>query len=220
MLETVEIGAKENAKASVIWLHGLGADGNDFVPIVPELEIDDLQIRFVFPHANVQPVTINGGMPMRAWYDIKGISLESKQDDAGIRASQVLVEELIQREKERGMPADKIILAGFSQGGAIALHTALRHNESLAGLLALSTYLPLHESLEAEASEHNKNIPIMMCHGSYDPVVPQRLGEMSRDLLVAQGYDVKWHSYPMQHQVSFDEIKDIGAWIRKTLSKD
>ena len=217
-LDCIEIEPKSGAKASVIWLHGLGADGNDFVPIVPELRLaDSLGVRFVFPHAPVRPVTLNGGMRMRAWYDILGIDRSAREDDDGIRESQVLIENLIAAEKARGIKADQIVIAGFSQGGAIALQTGLRHAERLGGVLALSTYLPLRTALAAEGSVANKSTPIFMAHGQYDYMIPEQLGAFSRDELAALGYQVDWHSYPMEHQVCLEEIRDIGAWLTKIL---
>lgn len=221
MLETVAIDPDRNHRASVIWLHGLGADGNDFVPIVPELQLPgSLGVRFVFPHAPVRPVTINGGMPMRAWYDITGLGPGSAEDESGIRDSAEAVEELIAAEKKRGVPASRLVLAGFSQGGAIALHTALRHPERVAGVMGLSTYLPLRDRLAAEAGDANREIPVFLAHGSLDPMLPQQLGEMSRDALQDQGYRVSWHSYPMQHQVCLEEIRDIGAWLKSVLADE
>lgn len=219
MLETVELSPQGQHRASVIWLHGLGADGNDFVPIVPELQLaDDLGVRFIFPHAPVRPVTLNNGMAMRAWYDIIGLDRNGPEDETGINASRDDVEQLIQAEKDKGIPADKIVVAGFSQGGAIALHTGLRHAESLAGIMGLSTYLPLRTQIAGEATEANLNTAIFMAHGSMDPMVPQQLGELSRDELQTRGYPVTWHSYPMQHQVCMEEIRDIGAWLTECLS--
>lgn len=218
-LDGVELEPEKPARASVIWLHGLGADGNDFVPIVPELGLpDSLAVRFIFPHAPVRPVTLNGGMRMRAWYDILGIDRQSREDEAGIRASQAQLESLIRRENERGVPSSRIVIAGFSQGGAIALQTALRYPEKLAGILALSTYLTLRESLPAEKQAANAATPIFMAHGSFDYMVPAQLGEFSRDQIMQQGYAVEWHSYPMEHQVCMEEIRDIGQWLQRVLS--
>lgn len=205
------------ARAAVIWLHGLGADGHDFVPIVAELGASAAAIRFVFPHAPVRPVTINGGMPMRAWYDILSLTRMDRQDEAGIAASQALVRELIAAQNQAGIPTSRIVIAGFSQGGAITLHAGLRHPERLAGLMALSTYLPLHDRLAAELSPANRDVPILMVHGSFDPVLPQVLGESSCELLRAEGLPVEWHSYPMQHQVCEEEIARIGGWLRERL---
>jgi phospholipase/carboxylesterase len=200
----------------VIWLHGLGADGHDFEPIVPELRLESaLRVRFVFPHAPVQPVTINGGYAMRAWYDIGN---DRRQDEAGIRASQARVEALIARERTRGVAARRIVLAGFSQGGAIALQTALRHPERLAGVLALSTYLPLAETLAAEAHPANRDAPIFMAHGTQDPLIPLARAAASRDTLRALGYDVQWREYPMPHSVCAEEIAEIGAWLTGVLA--
>lgn len=218
MLDCIEIEPKSTATASVIWLHGLGADGNDFVPVVDELGLDaGHAVRFVFPNAPVRPVTINNGMSMRAWYDIAGVSIADKQDVEGIHASAAEVEALIARENGRGVPSDRIVVAGFSQGGAIALHTGLRHAELLAGIVALSCYLPLHDSLADEAAPANTATPIFMAHGSQDPMVPVTLGRSSRDLLQQAGYAVDWREYPMQHQVCMPQIHDIGGWLASRL---
>lgn len=208
------------ASAAVIWLHGLGADGHDFVPIIGELGLPaDHAIRFIFPHAPVRPVTINNGMQMRAWYDILSLTRlnASAQDQAGIRDSERIVHGYIQQQLDDGIPASKIVIAGFSQGGAITLHTALRYPQRLGGVLALSTYLPLHENLSTEAGAANKDVPILMCHGSFDPVLPQQLGEFSCKHLQDLGYVVDWRSYPMQHQVCQEEIEDIGNWLKQRL---
>jgi phospholipase/carboxylesterase len=196
----------------VIWLHGLGADGHDFEPIVPELGLE-FPARFVFPHAPVRPVTINGGMAMRAWYDILGLDRGAAEDAAGIRASAAAVTEVIDTEFARGMPTDRIVLAGFSQGGAIALQTALREPRPLGGVLALSTYLPLASTLAAERSAANAGVPIFMAHGTADNLLPFALGESSRRALDAMGYRVEWHAYPMAHSVCREEIAAIGAWL-------
>jgi phospholipase/carboxylesterase len=220
-LETISIETGKQPTASVIWLHGLGADGNDFVPIVQELDLAGAPaIRFVFPHAPMQPVSINNGHVMRAWYDIKWGDLEarSKQaDERGVRASEVAVARLIDAETAAGIASEKIVLAGFSQGGAIALQTALRYPKTLAGIMALSTYLPLHESLATEAAATNRKLAIFMAHGTQDGVVPYELGARSRDLLVQQGYAVEWHEYPMQHSVSLEEIEDVATWLKRVL---
>ena len=219
MLETVTVDPVATHRASVIWLHGLGADGNDFLPIVPELRLDDaLGVRFIFPHAPVRPVTLNNGMAMRAWYDIIGLDRNGPEDSDGIAASAREVEALIAAEIEAGVPAERIIVAGFSQGGAIALHTGLRHAETLAGIMGLSTYLPLRATLADEASDANRNTSIFLAHGSQDPMVPIQLGEMSRTLLEDQGYAVRWHSYPMAHQVCLEEIRAIGEWLAQRLA--
>jgi phospholipase/carboxylesterase len=200
------------ARAAVVWLHGLGADGHDFVPIVTELGLPaDLPVRFVFPHAPVRPVSINNGMRMRAWYDITPDM--RRQDESGIRASAATVEGFLQREIAAGIPAERIVLAGFSQGGAITLHTGLRYPQRLAGLLALSTYLPLPERYAAEARPERKDTPILMCHGQHDPMLPLQLGTWSRDALQEGGFAVEWREYPMQHNVCPEEIADIGAWL-------
>ena len=213
---TLEPAAKP--RAAVIWLHGLGADGHDFVPIVGELGLPaDHAIRFVFPHAPVRPVTINNGMKMRAWYDILSLTRMSAQDEAGIRDSERIVRGYIQRQLDDGIAANKIAIAGFSQGGAITLHTALRYPQRLAGMLPLSTYLPLNDKLAAEAAPANRDLPILMCHGEYDPVLPHQLGESSCQHLRELGYTVDWRSYPMQHQVCIEEIEHIGAWLQKVL---
>jgi len=218
LLDAIEIETAPKPVNSVLWLHGLGADGADFVPIVRELELPPVPIRFVFPHAPLQPVTINNGMVMRAWYDILGADLARREDERGVRASQALVEALIAREKARGTPARRILLAGFSQGGAIALQTGLRHPERLAGVMALSTYVPVAESLAAEAHAENRDVPIFMAHGLYDPIIPVAAARRSRDLLRSLGYDVEWHEYPMPHSVAPPELDDIGAWLRRVLA--
>jgi phospholipase/carboxylesterase len=216
MLETIEIQTGKNPTTSVIWLHGLGADGHDFEAIVPELDLPDVPIRFVFPHAPMQPVTINGGMVMRAWYDVNDPTLKL-EDEAGVRASQALVEELMAREKDRGTRAPRLLLAGFSQGGAIALHTGLRHHERLAGIMALSCYLPVGSRLAGEAQEANRDAPIFFAHGSADPVVPLVRALQSRELLERLGHSVEWHEYRMPHAVCAEEIHDISAWLRRVL---
>ena len=216
-LDTIEIETARNPAASVIWLHGLGADGNDFAPIVPGLQLPKTAIRFVFPHAPVQPVTINGGMRMRAWYDISDGAIR-REDEKGVRASQTLVEALIAREKERGTAASRLVLAGFSQGGAIALHTGLRHAERIAGIMALSTYLPLAEKFSVEADAANRDVPIFMAHGSYDPVIPLARAAQSRGLLESLGYSLEWREYPMPHSVCPEEITDLGAWLGRVLA--
>ena len=206
------------ASASVIWLHGLGADGHDFVPIVPELKLPATPgIRFVFPHAPMRPVTLNMGMRMRAWYDIRTLTAEGRADEEGLRASLARVKELIAAERALGIAPGRIVIAGFSQGAATALHVALRHPEPLAGVLALSSYLPLQATLAAELSEANKATPILMCHGQHDPVLPIALGLAACNWLRAAGYRVEWKEYPMQHQVSLPEIADIAAWLRARL---
>lgn len=205
---------QDSAQYAVIWLHGLGADGHDFEPIVPQLGVDDLPIRFVFPHAPVRPVTLNMGMPMRAWYDIKSLDRDAAEDETGVQASAAEVRKLFEQEVSRGVPMGNIVLAGFSQGGAIALYAGLRCPETLAGIMGLSTYLPLRNKLAEEAEAANLKTPIFMAHGSYDPVVPFAYGQLSRDLLTEQRYAVEWHSYPIEHNVNIDEIRDIGQWLK------
>jgi phospholipase/carboxylesterase len=215
LLEAIEIETAPAPTATIIWLHGLGADGHDFEPIVPELGLPkSTAVRFIFPHAPVQPVTINGGARMRAWYDVTN---DGQQDAAGIRASQARVEALIARERERGISPASIVLAGFSQGGAVALQTGLRYPERLAGILALSCYLPGPETLEQEVSQTNRNVPIFMAHGTQDPVIPLSWAMRSRDRLKALGYAIEWREYPMPHSVCAEEIADISSWLRRIL---
>ena len=202
----------------MIWLHGLGADGNDFVPIVAELKLPATPgIRFVFPHAPVRPVTLNMGMRMRAWYDIKTLTAEGRADEAGLRESVGRLGGLIAAERALGIPTQRIVIAGFSQGAALALHGALRHPEPLAGILALSCYLPLQAVISNELAEANRQTPILMCHGQYDPVLPLALGVAACNWLRAAGYRVEWKEYPMQHQVCGPEIQDVAAWLRARL---
>lgn len=216
MLETLEISTDKNIDASVIWLHGLGADGYDFEPVASALNLSN--IRFIFPHAPYRNVTLNNGYEMRAWYDLYGLTLESKQDEAGIRQSQSEIEALISMEKSRGVLPERIVLAGFSQGGAIALHTALRHSEKLAGVLALSTYLLLKLSLGEEAHPANREIPIFMAHGSFDTVITPDIAQVSAQTLIKNGYQPLWHEYPMAHSVCDEEIKDIRLFLQSILS--
>jgi phospholipase/carboxylesterase len=218
LLPSVELQTAPNPGASVIWLHGLGADGNDFVPIVPELGLPPaLAVRFVFPHAPVRAVTINNGMRMRAWYDISAADLTNRADLAGVRESQGQLEALVAREKARGIPAGKIVLAGFSQGGAIALYAGLRHAARLGGIMALSTYLIAQDALASEANAANRGVRIFMAHGSADPIVRFQWGEASKRLLEAGGYDVEWHTYRMEHSVCLEEVHAIGVWLAKLL---
>jgi phospholipase/carboxylesterase len=219
LLETVEIATGDHPEAAVIWMHGLGADGNDFVPIVRELDLSECPaIRFVFPHAETMPVTINNGYVMRAWYDILGMDLVRREDEVGLRKSQQQIEQLIAREIERGIPAEHIILAGFSQGCAMTLQTGLRYPKKLAGLLCLSGYLPLADKLPAECSEANRSTPIFMAHGRVDPVVQIARAEISRDFLTNLGYAIEWKDYSMPHSVCEEEIDDIGHVITRWLS--
>jgi len=222
LLETIEIETGKNPTAAVIWMHGLGADANDFVPIVNELGLDGAPaVRFVFPNAPMRPVTINNGYVMRAWYDVSFGDLEGKSrhaDEQGVRESQAQIGAFIEREVSRGILNKNIMLAGFSQGGAIALHTGLRYPQKLGGVMALSTYLPLAESLPLEGTPENKTVPIFMAHGVFDPVVPLLMGAGSMTYLIGLGYAVDWRQYPMQHSVCPQEIQDIGAWMRRVLN--
>ena len=216
MLDCVEIETAANPSAAVIWLHGLGADGNDFVPIVRELDLTGCPpIRFIFPHAPSIPVTVNNGYVMPAWYDILGADLVKREDESGLRRSQAAVTQLIVRQQELGIPTEQIVLAGFSQGCAMTLQTGLRYPEKLAGLLCLSGYLPLHSQVAVERHAANLTTPVFMAHGRSDPVVPLLRAEQSCDLLSALGYQVEWHDYPMPHTVCPQEIDDIGEWFRR-----
>ena len=219
-LDTIEHQTGAAPRAAVIVLHGLGADGNDFVPVAHELDLDAVgPVRFVFPHAPTRPVTINGGYVMRAWYDILGLDArELREDEAGLRGSQALVEALIAREKERGIDAARIVLAGFSQGCAMTLMTGLRHGERLAGLVGLSGYLPLAAQTGAERADANRATPIFLAHGSADPVIPIARARQSRDALVALGHAVEWHEYPMPHSVSAAEIADLNRFLLRVLA--
>ena len=216
--DTVEIENDGPLNGSVIWLHGLGADGHDFEGIIPELKLpDSLRLRFVFPHAPMRPVTLNGGVTMRAWYDILSLERSGPQDEEGILESTATLEALIDREHERGIPYEKIVIAGFSQGGAIALRTALRYPHRLAGLIAMSTWLPLGPTLTAQELENDhaqlRDLPIFYGHGQFDPMVPIDLGQASRDALTSMNYTVDWHEYPMPHSVCAEEISDIRSWL-------
>ena len=217
LLERIEIETGPAPSAAVIWMHGLGADGHDFEPIVPELGLPaTLQVRFIFPHAPVRPVTLNMGMAMRAWYDILELG-GGREDGEGLRDSQAAIQALIATEKARGIPAGRIVLAGFSQGGAIAFQAGLRHPERLAGIMALSTYLPLAGTVEAERQAANRDLPIFMAHGSVDPMIPLARAQQSRKMLEALGYPLEWHEYPMPHSVCPQEIADIATWLVKLL---
>jgi phospholipase/carboxylesterase len=217
-LQTIEIETRPKPSHSVIWLHGLGADGNDFVPIMQELSLPPLGIRFVFPHAPMRAVTINGGFVMRAWYDITGQDIAKKEDEAGLRQSQKMIEELIAKEESRGVPSGRIVIAGFSQGGVISLQTGLRQPGRLAGVMSLSAYLPLTSTIEKERNAANNDVPVFLGHGVADNIVPLPLGIASRDRLLKLGYDVDWHQYPMPHSVCAEELEDIGAWLARVLS--
>jgi len=212
-LETVELLTGENPDGAVIWLHGLGADGNDFAPIVPELGLKNL--RFVFPHAPVRPVTLNNGIAMRAWFDIRDLTRETSPDREGLDQTAAEVAKLIRRENERGIETAQIVLAGFSQGGAAALYTALPYEQKLAGLIGLSTWIPVRNM----GSPPNRNTPIFMGHGEFDPVVNMSAGIATRDALVDEGYDVVWNSYPMEHAVCPQEINDVGAFLHRVLPR-
>ncbi|HZO40903.1 MAG TPA: dienelactone hydrolase family protein [Methylomirabilota bacterium] len=218
LLEAIEIETAASPTCSIIWMHGLGADGHDFVDIVPQLGLPARPgIRFVFPHAPMRPVTINAGYVMRAWYDIRDDGGTRREDPAGVRASQKSIEALLEREKARGVPARSIVLAGFSQGGAMALHTALRYGERLAGIMALSCSLPLADTLGAEASPANRDVPIFMAHGTHDPMIPMARAMRAREILSGLGYRLEWHEYPMPHSVCLEEVRDISAWLGSVL---
>jgi phospholipase/carboxylesterase len=218
-LETIETETGPNPGTTILILHGLGADGNDFVPIARELDLAAVgPVRFVFPHAPVIPVTINNGFRMRAWYDILGLGGSSVEDEAGLRKSMAQVEDLLAREKQRGIPGNRIVLAGFSQGCAMALLTGLRHKERLAGIVGMSGYLPLAGTTAAERSDANALTPIFMGHGQQDDIVNMARGEASRDALRALGYQVEWHDYPMAHSVCMEEIEHLNAWLLKVLT--
>jgi phospholipase/carboxylesterase len=218
LLETVEVETGNDPRAAVIWLHGLGADGHDFEPIVPALALPASQpTRFVFPHAPFQPVTINAGAIMRAWYDIYDLDGVRSPDELGLRASQELVKRLVARERERGIAPGRLVLAGFSQGGALAFQTGLRFAERLAGIMGLSTYLPLSHRVAEEASPANRDVPIFFAHGTADPLIPLARARASRDRLREVGYAVEWHEYPMEHAVCPEEIHDLSGWLRRVL---
>jgi phospholipase/carboxylesterase len=219
-LETIEHETRPSPRATIIVLHGLGADGNDFVPVAHELSLQQVgPVRYVFPHAPTRPVTVNGGYVMRAWYDIFGFDArELREDERGLRASQAQVEALIAREQERGIPAARVVLAGFSQGCAMTLMTGLRHGERLAGLVGLSGYLPLATRTDAERHDANRETPIFLAHGTGDPVIPIARARQSRDVLVALGHAVEWHEYPMPHSVCAPEIADLNRWLVRVLA--
>jgi phospholipase/carboxylesterase len=217
-LPYVEVNPKSSPKATVIWLHGLGDSGNGFAPIVPELRLpEELGIRFIFPHAPMRAVTINNGMSMRAWYDIKSLDFESRADVVGVLESSRQVEELIEAEISKGIPSQRIVLAGFSQGGVIALHLGTRYNKKLAGILALSTYMSEPEKLSQNANPVNKNTKVMFCHGQQDDVVPMFLGNAAYKVLEQNNYNVEWHDYLMQHNVCAQELTDISNWLQEIL---
>jgi phospholipase/carboxylesterase len=217
-LETVEVETGSSPRASVIWLHGLGADGHDFEPIVPEMDLpEDVAIRFVFPHAPMRAVAVNNGMVMRAWYDISLAGGKRQEDEPGVRESERQIRALIEREGKRGVSAAATFLFGFSQGGAMALHTGLRYPERLGGIAALSCALPLADTLGVEAASANRDVPIFMAHGAQDPMIPLSRGAEARDRLIALGYRVEWHEYLMPHSVCAEEIADLSAWLKRLL---
>jgi phospholipase/carboxylesterase len=217
-LETIIREPNQTATSSVIWLHGLGADGNDFIDIVPELQLPkEFNVRFIFPHAPVRPIAINANMQMRAWYNIYSLGDLNQEDEPGIQASQTLVTELIEAEVNHGINTQNIFLAGFSQGGATALYTGLRYPKHLGGIIALSCYLPLSHKLTEQLNPANSNIPIFMAHGTLDPVLPCQLGEQTFQQLKQMNYPIEWLEYPMQHQVCLPEIVEIGKWLAQKL---
>ena len=219
-LESVTIKPSQPANGSVIWLHGLGADGHDFADIVAQLNLpENLSLRFIFPHAPIRPVAINANMRMRAWYDIYSLTDLENEDEAGIRETQQFIDKLIVQEKQHGIPSQRIVLAGFSQGGAMALYAGLHHAEPLAGILALSTYLPLMDSIASDADNTNYHTPIMMAHGRFDPVLPMTAGQRTFQRLQQAGYNIQWHDYPMEHQVCFEEITAISKWLCEVFSR-
>jgi len=219
LLETLEIETAPSPRAAVIWMHGLGADGHDFAGIEREVTPPGAAVRYVYPHAPMMPVTINNGYVMRAWYDVFGVAGERREDEAGVRASQERIERLIAREKARGIPARAIVLAGFSQGGAMALHTGLRHPERLAGVMALSCFLPVARAVATEASTANRDVPLFMAHGIADDLIPVTRARAARDTLLGLDYEVEWHEYPMAHSLCPQEIEDTAAWLQRTLER-
>ena len=219
LLESLEVETAPNPDAAVVWMHGLGADGHDFEPIVPELRLPaTTRIRFVFPHAPLRPVTINQGHVMRAWYDIRALAGVRREDEAGVRQSARQIEALLARERQRGIAPRRIVIAGFSQGGAMALHVGLRHPDRLAGILALSCYLPLANTLDTELSPANRDVPIFWAHGLHDPMIPQAMAELGRAQLGELGYQIDWHQYPIPHSVSAEEIADVARWLERVLA--
>ena len=216
--ETVELETGRSPTGSVIWMHGLGADGHDFEPIVPEItQRGERALRFIFPHAPIRPVTINGGYPMRAWYDIAAIDRRTADDESGIRSSQAVIDTLVRHENSRGIASERIVLAGFSQGGAMAMFAGTRYGEKLAGIMGLSCYLLLERQLLTERSTVNLSTPVFLAHGTQDPVVPVTLGEHACQVLQAAGYTIEWHAYQMPHSLCPQEVTDIAAWLRRVL---
>lgn len=219
MLDCITLDPPSPATACVIWMHGLGADGNDFVPVIPELGLPrDHSVRFVFPNAPTMPVTVNGGYVMRAWYDIASAELDKRADEGGVRRSQAAITELIADQRAKGIAANRIVLAGFSQGGVIALQTGLRHGERLGGIMALSTYLACAESLGVEATTANRDLPIFMAHGAMDPVIPMQLAKLSKARMETHGYKIDWREYGMPHSVCAEEIDDIAVFLKRVLT--
>jgi phospholipase/carboxylesterase len=219
LLESLEIETAPNPDAAVVWMHGLGADGHDFEAIVPELRLPaTTRIRFVFPHAPLRPVTINQGHVMRAWYDVRALAGVRREDEAGVRQSARQIEALLARERLRGIAPRRIVIAGFSQGGAMALHVGLRYADRLAGILALSCYLQLSNTLPTEASPANRDVPIFWAHGLHDPMIPQAMAEQGRAQLAELGYQIDWHQYPIPHSVSAEEIADVARWLERVLA--
>jgi len=218
LLPAVEVETGPQPRAAVVWMHGLGADGHDFEGVVPELALPPLHpVRFVFPHAPRRPMTIAMGQVMRAWYDVRNDAGERREDEAGVRTSQRAIEALVERERQRGVPPHRVVLAGFSQGGAMAFQVGLRYPERLAGVLALSCFLPLAHTLATEAAAANRDIPIFMAHGTDDPLIPVARARRSRDVLAALGYRVEWHEYAIPHAVSAEEVRDAGGWLCQAL---
>jgi phospholipase/carboxylesterase len=219
LLESLEIETAPDPDAAVVWMHGLGADGHDFEPIVPELRLPaTARVRFVFPHAPLRPVTINQGHVMRAWYDVRALAGVRREDEAGVRQSARQVEALLARERERGIAPRRIVIAGFSQGGAMALHVGVRYPDRLAGILALSCYLPLADALDAERSQANRDVPIFWAHGLHDPMIPLAMAEQGREQVAARAYQIEWHQYPIPHSVSAEEIADVARWLERVLA--
>ena len=219
LLDAIEIETAPNPDAAVVWMHGLGADGHDFEPIVPELRLPKTtRVRFVFPHAPLRPVTINQGHVMRAWYDIRALAGVRREDEAGVRQSARQIEALLARERQRGIAPGRLVIAGFSQGGAMALHVGLRYADRLAGILALSCYLPLANALDTELSPANRDVPIFWAHGVHDPMIPQAMAEQGRAQLGELGYQIDWHQYPIPHSVSAEEIADVARWLARVLA--
>jgi phospholipase/carboxylesterase len=219
LLESIEIETAPNPDAAVVWMHGLGADGHDFEPIVPELGLPaTTRIRFVFPNAPLRPVTINQGHVMRAWYDIRALAGVRREDEAGVRQSARQIEALITRERQRGIAPGRLVLAGFSQGGAMALHVGLRYPDRLAGILALSCHLPLASTPATELAPANRDVPIFWAHGLHDPMLPLAMAEQGREQIAALGYRIEWHQYPIPHSVSAEEIADVARWLARVLA--